>query len=251
MNVFQKIFIFMLGFTGIFYLIHTNEYYNSKILLADLGGIPGLYSPIGLMFSILAAFIIQKEWENWNNLVDAVKDEVDSLEELLLWSEHVGNTTGRKVKQLIADYCGVVIREGWRASEHGERSEAAEAVLYSLRGTLFEASQRHLEQHQDAATSLALFANILKHRRDRLHFSSRHMPDVLRYILIFSMTLLVSLSLLFGIKNVWLNYIFTASIATLAYAVYTVITDLDYPLRPGGWHLTTKDYEDLLQRMKI
>ena len=89
MNVFQKIFIFMLGFTGIFYLIHTNEYYNSKILLADLGGIPGLYSPIGLMFSILAAFIIQKEWENWNNLVDAVKDEVDSLEELLLWSEHM------------------------------------------------------------------------------------------------------------------------------------------------------------------
>ena len=251
MSVFQKIFMFMLGFSGIFYLIHTNEYYNSKILLADLGGMPGLYSPIGLMFAIIAAFVIQKEWENWSNLVDAVKDEVDSLEELSLWSEHMGDTLGKKVKQLIADYCGVVIREGWRASEYGERSEAAEAVLHSLRDTLFEASGQNQHQYQHAATSLALFTDILKHRRDRLHFSSRHMPDVLRYILIFSMTLLVSLSLLFGIKNVWLDYIFTASIATLAYAVYTVITDLDYPLRPGGWHLTTKDYEDLLQRMKI
>jgi hypothetical protein len=50
--------------------------------LRDLGGIPWLYSAICLIFSILAAFTIQKEWENWNELVTAIKGEVGVVREL-------------------------------------------------------------------------------------------------------------------------------------------------------------------------
>jgi hypothetical protein len=66
--------------------------------------------------------------------------------------------------------------------------------------------------------------------------------------LIFSTSLLILLSLLIGIKDEWLAYIFTLSIATLSYTVYAVIVDLDHPLHPGGWHLTNQDYEDLVKK---
>ncbi len=247
MNILKKIVIFAIGFSCLFYFVRTSDYYNSKILFADLGGVPWLYSTIGVIFSIIAAFAIQKEWDGWNNLVDAVKNEVDSLEELWIWIEHFPKNIGEKIKGPFIQYLRVVIREGWQKSELGERSEEAEHALSLLRNALFETSKHN---SQLTINSLSSFSELLKHRKSRLHFSVRHMPNILRCTLIFSMVLLAFLSLLVGIKNIWLDYIFTLSIAALAYTVYAVIIDLDHPLRPGGWHLTTKDYEELLRRIE-
>jgi len=247
MTLAQKVITFIISFSGLFYFVRTSELYNTKILLADLGGIPWLYSTTGMIFSIIAAFAVQKELDNWNNLVEAAKNEVDAIEELWLWAEYLPNGVGPKIKELIAEYLEVVIREGWQKSERGERSEAAEKILLSLRGTLFAAMKNN---SWIAAHSLSLLSDLLRQRNSRIHFSARHMPNVLHFILIFAMGLVIFLSLLVGIKNIWLDYIFTLSIATLAYTVYMVIIDLGHPLRPGGWHLSTKDYEALLQRIK-
>lgn len=247
MNILQKVIIFIIGFSWLFHFVRTSDYYNSKILLADLGGIPWLYSTIGVIFSIIAAFAIQKEWDNWNNLVEAVKNEVDSLEELWIWAERLPENIGKKIKELIIEYVKVVIDEGWQKSEKGERSEAAEQTILSLRYTLLDISQTNPPL---ARGSSSPFASLLRHRKRRLHFSARYVPAILRYTLVFSMSLLIFLSLLVGIKNIWLDYIFTSSIATLVYIIYTVIIDLNHPLRPGGWHLTTKDYKELLQRIE-
>ncbi len=237
---------FVIGFSGVFYFVRTNDYYSSGILLADLGGIPWLYSTIGMIFSVIAAFAIQKEWENWNNFVETAKNEVDSLEEIWIWTEHLPANAQKKIKELIDQYLKVIISEGWQKSEYGERSETAEKAFSSLRSALFNSSQ---QDPRLAADSFSLSGNLLRQRKNRLHLSARHTPNILNYTLIFSMSLVVFLSLLVGIKNIWLDYIFTLSIATLAYTIYMVISDLDHPLRPGGWHLTTKDYEDLLRRM--
>lgn len=243
MRVILKISIFAVVFSGLFYFVRTNDFYNTKIFVADLGGTPWLYSAIGLIFSIIAAFAIQKEWDNWNNLTEAAGNEIDSLEELWLWAEHLGNNIGKRTKELIMEYLGMIVNEGLRKGERGERSEAAENILLAIRRIVLAATAH--DSH-----FLSLFGDVLKHRRDRLRFSARHMPDILRYTLIFSLSLLIFLSFFIGVKNVWLDYIFTVSIATLVYAVYTVIADLDYPLQPGGWHFTTRDYEDLLRRIK-
>jgi hypothetical protein len=246
MNIFKKIIPFVIAFSALFYFVRTSDYYNGTLLITDVAGVPWLYSTIGAIFSIIAAFTIQKEWDNWNKIVETVKSEVDSLEELWMWTDHLPAEIAKKSKELITEYLKVLIREWRQKSERGERSETAEKTLYSLRNTTLEVAKI---DSQLAPISFSLFSNLMRHRNDRLHLSVIHTPDVLRHTLIFSTSLLVLLSLLIGIKDIWLDYIFTLSIATLAYTVYTVIIDLDNPLRPGGWHLTTKDYEDLLKRI--
>ena len=84
-----KIILFVGIFSLIFFGLHDSDFYNKKVILADLGGIPWLYASIGTLFSILAGFIIQKEWENWNSLVDAVGGEVNTLREMWLWSRYL------------------------------------------------------------------------------------------------------------------------------------------------------------------
>jgi len=68
----------------------------------------------------------------------------------------------------------------------------------------------------------------------------------LKNTLIFADVLLIFLSLFIGVKNPWIDYIFTLSIGVLAYTIYIVIDDLDNPFRPGAWHLTPQDYKMLL-----
>jgi hypothetical protein len=68
--------------------------------------------------------------------------------------------------------------------------------------------------------------------------------------LIFADVLLIFLSLFIGVKNLWLDYIFTLSIGVLAYTIYIVIDDLDNPFRPGAWHLTPQDCKMLIDDIK-
>jgi hypothetical protein len=75
------------------------------------------------------------------------------------------------------------------------------------------------------------------------------MPPLLRNTLRFAAFLLIALSMFIAIKDIELAFLFTASIASLAYSIFLVLTDLDNPLKPGDWHITTKDYQALLTKI--
>jgi len=57
--------------------------YNVDVLVSDLGGLTYLYSTVGTIFAIFAAFVIVSESQDWNTLVNASKNEVSEIRELL------------------------------------------------------------------------------------------------------------------------------------------------------------------------
>src|SRR5258706_538758 len=72
MNLFLKIFLFIVIFSLLFFGVRMSNIINLKILISDVSSVPWLYSTIGLIFGITSAFIIQSEWNNWDNLVNSV-----------------------------------------------------------------------------------------------------------------------------------------------------------------------------------
>ncbi|MDR3582431.1 MAG: DUF4239 domain-containing protein [Candidatus Pacebacteria bacterium] len=247
MKLIKKLLPFAVVFSALFYFIRTSDFYNTRILIASLGGVPWLYAAVGTLFSIIAAFVIQKEWEQWNNLVDAVKTETDGLEKLYLWSNNFPEAIRAKVHDSIAGYLEVIIKEGWQFSERGVRSQEIEDIFNELSTTIYKISAT---APQLMTISFALFSRIMESRSKRLLYSSEHIPDLLNHTMRFGAFLLIGLSMFIGVANVWLAYLFTISIACLAYSVFVVLSDLNRPLEPGDWHITTKDYEDLLVRIQ-
>lgn len=246
MKLVKKLIPFLVIFSIIFYFIRTNDEYNTAILLADIGGVTWFYSVIGTTFGMLAAFAIQKEWSEWNSLKDAVRGEVDGLEKLYLWSGNFPQTIKGKIHANIKRYLELIIREKWSHSMKGERSQEIEDVITELNTNIYHIFD---EAPQLMPTSFALLSNVLGHRSARLQHSSEHMPPLLKNTLQFAAFLLIGLSVFIGVKNIWLAFFFTAGIASLAYSIFLVLLDLDNPLDPGDWHMTTKDYEVLLQRI--
>ncbi len=55
-----KLLLFLIAFSLSFFLLRTSATYQSFLAvdLNGLGGVPWLYSVVGLIFSILAAFVI-------------------------------------------------------------------------------------------------------------------------------------------------------------------------------------------------
>lgn len=247
MKLLKKLIPFLTIFTIVFLWLRSSDLFNRQIVLADLGGIPWLYAAVSSIFGIIAAFSIQKEWDQWNNLVDAVHGEVDGLEKLHLWSENFPQAIRDRLHGTIREYLRIIIGEGWEYSEKGKRSAEIEKAVHDLNSSIFEILRAAPEL---MPTSFTLFTNVLEHRSKRLLFSSRHTPELLRQTLFLGAMLLIVLPSLIGVKNAGLAYIFTASIASLAYSIYLVLNDLNYPLRPGDWHLTTEPYQELLRKLE-
>jgi hypothetical protein len=240
-----KILLFLLIFSLTFWLIRTADYGKLVLIdLRDLGGIPWLYSAICLIFSILAAFTIQKEWESWNELVAAIKGEVGAVRELWLWSRDLAIEDRNKISNCLENYLATNLTE-WAAIKYGERSEACGKICDALRKIIVE-----LKEETERRQLLHLFTELIRNRNRKFDQSENRIPHILKNTLIFTDVLVIVLSLFIGVKNPIVDYIFTVSIGVLAYTIYIVIDDLDNPFRPGSWNLTSHDYSTLLDRIK-
>jgi len=61
--------------------------------------------------------------------------------------------------------------------------------------------------------------------------------------------MMISLSYLIGVSDVWIDFIFTGSIAFLTTLIVMVVEDLEHPYRPGHWHITQDAYKILLDEV--
>jgi hypothetical protein len=241
-----KIIIFLGVFSLVFFGLHDSDFYNKKVILADLGGVPWLYASIGTLFSILAGFIVQKEWENWNNLVDAVSGEVNTLREMWLWSRYLPIETGEIFHHSIKSYLEEMSKEGLYKGELRIASKRIEESFSALSAAMFSMFKN---QPRVATNTFTFLTKLIEQRSDRLRYSSHHVPQSLKRIIFFATVLMIVLSLFIGVKNIWLDYIYTMSVSMLAYVILLVIDDLDHPLIPGGWHLTPRPYQKLLEEI--
>jgi len=246
MKLVKQLIPFLVVFSIVFYFVRSSAEYNIRVLVTSSGGVSSLYSVIGIVFGLLAAFAIQKEWGRWDSLIEAVRREVDGLEKLYLWSSHFPEKIKEKIHANIRSYLEFVTHEGLNYRKKGEKSSEIEAVIADLNTNIYGFFS---EAPELAPTSFALLSNILGNRSSRLEYSSQHMPSILKNTLQFSAFLLIGLSMFIAVQDIWLAFLFTASIAGLAFSIFLVLRDLDNPLEPGDWNVTSKDYKALLQKI--
>jgi hypothetical protein len=247
MYIFKKLFIFIILFTAIFILFRIANLVPMILLKENITGISYLYSTIGLIFSIISAFVIQNQWVRWTKLETAVKSETDSLWELVLYMEQVPHIDNKQIKEVMGTYLHSVVGEGWMQMENGEPSHEAEKALRNLQRTALVMVKSAPE---DASFISSFVQGVTNSRNDRLHYSAGHLPYLLYVLIIVSTSMVIFLSLFIAVENIYLDYIFTMSIALLGFLVFTVIEDLNQPFRPGSWHITNKEYRILLKRVE-
>ena len=242
-TIIKRTFYFLVPFSVVFWLIH--EKFESVISRSTQNGLAGFYSADGIIFGLIVAFVIQREWEIWTNLSEAVRKEIDTVREMWKWSAYAEKSLNEEAHKHLEQYLILVVLE-WHKGRETNRSERVDLELDHLRDMLVRMSPSMGDLSEQP---LNAFDNLVKARNQRLNFSKEHMPVILKRIVIFADVLLILLSLFIAVNNLALDYIFTASIGLLAFTLILVVDDLDNPFRPGAWHLTTQGYEALLKEL--
>ena len=240
--IFRRTLYFLISFTFVFWIIH--QQFESTISRSTLNGLSGFYSADGVIFGLVLAFVIQREWELWINLSESVRTEIDAVREMWKWSDHVGELRDG-AHQHLKRYLALIVAE-WNAGHENVRSTAVDAELDGLRTLLVRGSRATKDLNFPLQNA---FTTLVRARDIRLNFSNEHMPGILKRIVIFADILLIVLSLFIAVNNVFLDYLFTGAISLLAFVMILVIDDLDNPFRPGSWHLTTDGYESLFKEL--
>jgi len=163
-----------------------------------------------------------------------------------LWSTNFPEAIKTRFKLAISDYLRAMSLGGLAQSEQRQKSDKIEKALSDLREAIFEVSQNY---NQFMSTTFSTFSKLLENRENRLRYSSHHAPKSIKNMMFTGVFLLSFLSLFIGIKDIYLAYVFDLSVASMAFVIYLIIKDLDNPLLPGSWHLTTGDYQELLEEI--
>lgn len=246
MLLFIQSVLFLIFITILFVSIRLMPGINSASLISTSEGVGWLYSEIGLIFGIFAAFTIQAQAKKWDDLSSSIRQEVINLRRLFWLSNHLPTEVGKRLQLGIQEYLGLVMHEGWKNIDTGDRSLSLENSIHFLQEIIFDLPKTAPEY---SSTAITIIREIFESREERIFQSSKRTPILLKVTIYTGAIMMVILSYLIGVSNFWIDYIFTGSIAFLTALIIMVIEDLEHPYRPGHWHITQEAYKILLNEV--
>jgi len=244
--LFRKAVVFAILFSIAFFWIRTRNLMPLTDLSKNLSSMVSLYSVIGIIYSIISGFIIQNQWNIWDKLIAACNAEINALRQLLLLVHHFPQPYPKNIKIKIKSYLTLLVNEFWKDKDLGVRTGEINKSLSEIEDTLYYASE---EVPKLNIVTLNLLNEIVRNRELRLHYSSRHLPVLIKLFVVYMTFTMITLSLFIPMNNVYIDYVFTFSVALHCFTLYLIIDDLEHPYRPGTWHVSMKEYARLLAEM--
>ena len=114
-SILKRVFIFLVPFSALFWVIH--EQFESAISRSTQNGLAGFYSADGLIFGLIVAFVIQREWEIWTHLSESVRTEIDAVREMWKWSTYAEASLCTEAHQHLKKYLELIVFEWNKGGE--------------------------------------------------------------------------------------------------------------------------------------
>ncbi len=188
-----------------------------------------LGSVVGVVYAIIAGFMVVTLWEQYVTAGDTVQNETVSLREVVQFSGAFGPAANAKVRLLVGRYAKSVATTEWQAMASGESSPVAQNDFDQLITAIQGLNAHSPTQEAFLANMLTQINDVGKERQQRLELSGENLPAMLWLAIVLASVVTLGFCLLFGIKSALLNYIMVAGVAILIGASLVLILLLEYP----------------------
>jgi hypothetical protein len=187
---------------------------------------------IGVLYTVLLAFIAVAVWEDLSKASDLVQTEAGLLHDLYIDAD--GLSDKRLVKELqreLRRYIDFVVSREWPVQQAGGISRAASPVLRDVRATLATFQPQTSGESIVMQEMLHVLNQLYDARRSRLDAAAGHLPAAVWYVVILLGLLTIGLMALLSMRSRWMHFLLAASLTTAMVAVIALIVQLDYPFR--------------------
>ena len=203
-----------------------------------------VFQQVGVMFSVLLAFVFSGAWQEHNVAAQSVNGECGALHGAAILANAMPNHTGRPVNVAIVASGRLFIDTEWPMLARGERSPQA---TQAFRIALDTAARLPVRERADVAMRnqiLTLIAQAHADRETRTFEAGRGLPAPLWWVLIAVAGLLVTFIVLAGVDTPG-HVLLSAAFAASTVGVLVTVRMLEFPFQ-GSLAVSSDDFAKLL-----
>lgn len=220
---------------------------NPKVEASEAFTIDSVNVLMGLLFSVLLAFVIASVLEDYDKARSETQQEANALGAVYGFARGIPEPAQAIWKRDSRNYATLVIDQDWPLMNHQQSSEAAWTALTTLRNDIyaFTAADAHKQHLQDKAVEKV--QDIYDARRTRVDLVKAGVPDFMWHILIGG-AFLVALFPLLTKPHLTARLLIAVGIqaVVIAGALY-LVSVLNHPFS-GAYRVAPSAFEILLNR---
>jgi len=202
-----------------------------------------VFQVIGVMFSVILAFVFSEVWSEYNTAKQAIGAECAALHGAAMLANAMPNREGRPINQNLFAYVQKVVHTEWPMMARERRSMVA---VNDMRVALDTAARLHVSDASDLANRseiIALLEQAHAAREMRTFQLRLGMPDAMWGVLIVIALILVAFVVLSG-TELPATILFGSTFAVTIAIVLVLVQMLDYPFE-GALALGDGDFVKL------
>jgi hypothetical protein len=196
---------------------------------------------LGVLFSVLLAFVFSEVWGEYNTASQAINGEVAALHGAAIVARALPDSAATTVANAIQGYAGIVARTEWPVMEHRHASPAAVLGLTSMVQTVARLDLTAPRDQANQAHVLDLLTEAHTQRETRIFQMGQGLPGALWLILLIYAAVLVGCVLAAGVETAFSHAAFAGAFAGCIVMVLVVVRMLDYPFE-GALALPNTDF---------
>jgi hypothetical protein len=203
-----------------------------------------IFSQIGIMLSVLLAFVFSQVWSEYRDAALAISDECAALHGAAILSSGLPADKGQPVIRAVATYAEAVVHSEWPLMAQRQRSRLAEHDLEIL---MRQAANLHVSGAMEVATGsqvINLVALAHASRETRTFQLTAAAPPFLWLLLIAMSAILVLFVVCAGVERP-MHMVFAAVFAGSVAMVLVLVRMLDLPFE-GALALPDTDFLKLI-----
>lgn len=202
-----------------------------------------VFQVIGVMFSVILAFVFSEVWSEYNTAKQAIGAECAALHGAAMLANAMPNHEGRSINQNLFVYVQKVVHTEWPMMTRERRSMGA---ADDIRAALDAAARLHVSAAGDLANRTEIISLLTQAHaaREMRTFQLRlGMPDAMWGVLIVIALILVAFVVLSG-TELPATILFGSTFAVTIAMVLVLVQMLDYPFE-GALALGDGDFVKL------
>jgi len=223
-------------------------------IVTDLSSWSSFFTVFGVIFAIVAGFLLVTVLNRYSNLNQSIEDElnaVESVRDFLVYLDDRQQIEIDKIKRALANYVTSVANTEWaemsapRIPMNSDTSEELYAVMRS-------GKKIKVSEERDSIVLSALIetiSEITKLRTRRIALANERLPPRLRALMLFMSTTLVGAFVFLGVQGIFAHIYMLVTLTVSIHLLYMVIEDLDHPFY-GVWNISRGPLDELIKRFE-
>lgn len=220
----------------------------------DLSSWSSFFNVFGVIFAIVAGFLLVTVLNRYSNLNQTIEDElnaVESVRDFLVYLDDRQQIEIDKIKRALEIYVKSVANTEWAEMSapaipmNSDTSEELYAVMRS--GKRIKVS----EERDNIVLSALIetISEITKLRTRRIALANERLPPRLRVLMLFMSTTLVGAFVFLGVQGIFAYIYILVTLTVSIHLLYMVIEDLDHPFY-GVWNIRRGPLDELVKRFE-